>query len=161
MNKVILIGNLTRDPEIRYSQSAEPVAICKFALAVNRRFKREGEPDADFINCVALGKTGEFIEKYFTKGKKIGVTGRLSIRPYEDKNGQKNSWTEVIVEEAEFVESKGTGGGATGSAPSDDYYADIAAHQNKSSSKASYSEAAASEDFSAIDESLDDEELPF
>ena len=163
MNKVILIGNLTRDPEVRYSQSAEPVAICKFSIACNKRFKREGESDADFINCVALGKTGEFVEKYFTKGKKIGIVGRLSVRPYEDQSGQKRTWTEVVADEVEFVDSK-TGSGGGGGAPpeSDDYYADMAAHQSKGRSNAQAAAvAAANEGFSAIDESLDDEELPF
>lgn len=164
MNKVILVGNLTRDPETRYSQSADPVAICRFSLAVNKRIKREGEPDADFINCVALGKTGEFVDKYFRKGKKIAIVGRLSVRPYEDQGGQKRSWTEVVVEEAHFTESKSSSeGGNRGPSPdSDEYYTDIAVSQDRSFSKSSSDEAATGRGgFSAIDESLDDEELPF
>ncbi len=106
MNKVLLVGRFTRDPETRYSQSAEPLAIARFSLAVNRRFRREGEPDADFINCVAFGKTGEFIQKYFVKGMSIGVSGRLQVRNWEDSQGQRRVSTDVIVEEAEFVERK-------------------------------------------------------
>ncbi len=106
MNKVMLVGRLTRDPETRYSQSAEPLAICRIGLAVNRRFKRDGEADADFINCVAFGKTGEFIQRYFVKGMGIGVTGRLQVRNWEDSQGQKRVTAEVIIEEAEFVERK-------------------------------------------------------
>ncbi len=106
MNKVLLVGRFVRDPETRYSQSAEPLAICRFSIAVNRRFKRDGEADADFINCVAFGKTGEFIQKYFVKGMQIGVSGRLQIRNWEDSQGQRRTSAEVIIEEAEFVERK-------------------------------------------------------
>ena len=88
MNKVILMGRLTRDPEIRYSQSAEPLAITRYSLAVNRQFKRDGEPDADFINVVAFGKRGEFASKYFKKGQMVAVVGQLRINSYEDQNGQ-------------------------------------------------------------------------
>lgn len=108
MNKVLLVGRFTRDPETRYSQAAEPLAIARFSLAVSRRFRRDGEPDADFINCVAFGKTGEFIQKYFVKGMSIGVSGRLQVRNWEDSQGQRRTSTEVIVEEAEFVERKST-----------------------------------------------------
>lgn len=106
MNKVLIAGRLTRDPEIRYSQSANPVAVVRFGVAVNRRFKREGEPDADFINCVAFGKSGEFISKYFKKGMMIGITGTLRVNSWTDNNSQKRITTEVFVEEAEFLESK-------------------------------------------------------
>ncbi|MCD8089783.1 MAG: single-stranded DNA-binding protein [Clostridiales bacterium] len=106
MNKILLVGRFTRDPETRYSQSAEPLAIARFSIAVNRRFKRDGEADADFINCVAFGKTGEFIQRYFVKGMSIGITGRLQVRNWEDSQGQRRTTTEVVVEEAEFVERK-------------------------------------------------------
>lgn len=106
MNKVILMGRLTRDPEVRYSQAAEPVAVARYGLAVNKRFKRQGEADADFINCVAFGKTGEFAEKYFKKGQMVAVTGRLQVSNWEDKEGQKRTTTEVVVEEQFFAESK-------------------------------------------------------
>ncbi|MDR1914810.1 MAG: single-stranded DNA-binding protein, partial [Clostridiales bacterium] len=107
MNKVILIGRLTKDPEIRYSQAAEPMAIARYTLAVNRRFKREGEADADFINCVSFGKQAEFTERFFKKGMQIAITGRLSIRTYDDPNSGQRKWmTEVNVDEQEFTESK-------------------------------------------------------
>lgn len=106
MNKVILQGRLTKDPEVRYTQSNEPLAIVRFGIAVNRRFKREGEAEADFINCVAFGKTGEFTSKYFKKGQQILISGRLSVNPYTDKDGNKRISTEVVVEEQHFCGSK-------------------------------------------------------
>lgn len=106
MNKVILMGRLTKDPEMRYSQGAEPVAIARYTLAVNRSFKREGEPDADFINVVAFGKRGEFAEKYFQKGQMVAVVGRLQVSTYDDKEGVKRWSTDVIVDEQHFAESK-------------------------------------------------------
>lgn len=110
MNKVIIIGRFTRDPEIKYSTGENATATARFSLAVNRRFKnKEGNYDADFINCVAFGKTAEFIEKYFTKGMAIGVTGRIQTGSYINNEGQKVYKTEVVVEETEFVESKNKG----------------------------------------------------
>lgn len=106
MNKVILMGRLTRDPEVKYTAGETPVCVAKFTLAVNRRFKKEGQPEADFINCVALGKTGEFIERYFKKGSQPIVSGRLQISEYTDKAGQRQWWTEVLCEEAGFTETK-------------------------------------------------------
>lgn len=106
MNKVILMGRLTRDPEVRYSQGAEPKAIARYSLAVNRRFKRQEEQDADFIPCVAFGKQGEFAEKYFRKGQMISVVGRLQVRNWDDNNGNKRTTTEVVVEEQYFAEKK-------------------------------------------------------
>ncbi|NDL66686.1 single-stranded DNA-binding protein [Anaerotalea alkaliphila] len=106
MNKVILMGRLTRDPEVRYSQGATPLAIARYGLAVNRRFKRDGEPDADFLNIVAFGKAGEFAEKYFKKGQQVLVVGRLQTGSYTDNEGNKKYTTEIIVEEQEFAESK-------------------------------------------------------
>jgi len=163
MNKVILIGRLTRDPETRYSQSAEPVAIARFSLAVNRRFKRDGEPDADFINCVAFGRTGEFIEKYFKKGMQIAVTGRLNVRSYEDQTGQRRWSTDVVIDEAEFTESRA----AFESRPSQQNSAQ-ASHDDSMAERytppiASEMSAAPStpEGFAAITESIDDDDLPF
>ena len=139
MNKVILMGRLTRSPEVRYSQSSEPVAVARYTLAVNRRFKRKDEPEADFIPCVALGKSGEFAEKYFRKGQLVGVIGRLQVRSWEDKEGKKHWTTEVIVEEQYFAESKKNSNAAApkegGQAPADGFY--------------------------PIDESVEDEDLPF
>lgn len=111
MNKVELVGRLTRDPEVRYTQGENASAIARFSVAVNRRFKNnEGNYDADFINCVAFGKSAEFIEKYFRKGMAIGITGRIQTGNYTNKDGVKVYTTDVVVEEAEFVESKNSGG---------------------------------------------------
>lgn len=106
MNKVILMGRLTRDPDIRYTEGDNSLAIARYSLAVDRRFKREGEATADFINCVAFGKSAEFAEKYLTKGIKIAITGRIQTGSYTNKEGQKVYTTEVVVEEQEFAESK-------------------------------------------------------
>lgn len=111
MNKVELVGRLTRDPEVRYTQGENASAIARFSVAVNRRFKNnEGNYDADFINCVAFGKSAEFIEKYFKKGMAIGISGRIQTGNYTNKDGVKVYTTDVVVEEAEFVESKNSGG---------------------------------------------------
>ena len=106
MNKVELIGRLTRDPEVRYSQAAEPLAIARYTLAVDRRIKKEGEQNADFIPCVAFGKNGQFAEKYFHKGMKIAIIGRIQTGNYTNQKGDKVYTTDVIVEEQEFAESK-------------------------------------------------------
>lgn len=111
MNKVILMGRLTRDPEVRYSQGENSLAIARYTLAVDRRFKRAGEQEADFITCVAFGKSAEFAEKYLKQGTKIAVTGRIQTGSYTNKEGQKVYTTEVIVEDHEFAESKSSGGG--------------------------------------------------
>ena len=111
MNKVIMMGRLTRDPEVRYSQGAgEQLAIGRFSIAVDRRFARRGagqeEASADFFNCTAFGKQGEFVEKYLKKGTKVVVVGRLQNDNYTDKNGNKQYSVQIIVEEVEFAESK-------------------------------------------------------
>ena len=105
MNKVILMGRLTRDPEVRYSQGEKPLAVARYTLAVNRNVKRGAEQTADFINCVAFGGSGEFAEKYFHKGIKIAVTGRIQTGSYTNKDGQRVYTTDVIVEEQEFAEA--------------------------------------------------------
>ena len=105
MNKVCLMGRLVRDPEVRYTQGNN-TAVCNFSLAVNRRFKSEGQPDADFINITAWGKTAEFCGKYFTKGQQVGIIGRIQTRNYDDKEGKKVYVTEVIAEETYFADSK-------------------------------------------------------
>lgn len=110
MNKVLLIGRLTRDPEIKISQSG--TAIARYTLAVDRRFKQDGGQDADFLPCVAFGKMADFAEKYFHKGLKIAVTGRLETGSYTKENGDTVYTTTVIVEEQEFVESKSSGQGS-------------------------------------------------
>ena len=107
MNKVILMGRLTRDPEVRYSQGGEnPLAIARYTLAVDRRFKRDGEQTADFISCVSFGKTAEFAEKYFRQGMRITISGRIQTGSYTNRDGVKVYTTEVVVEEQEFAESK-------------------------------------------------------
>ncbi|MDO4301985.1 MAG: single-stranded DNA-binding protein [Clostridia bacterium] len=109
MNKSILLGRLARDPEIRYTQSDEPLAVCRFTVAVDRPYSRnrqEGELTADFINCVCFGKRGESIGQYFRKGNRIAVQGRLQVNNYTDKQGNKRYSTDVIVEDFEFVETK-------------------------------------------------------
>jgi len=123
MNKIILMGRLTRDPEVRYSQGANQTAVARFSLAVDRRFKREGDPDADFFNCTSFGKQAEFVEKYLRQGTKVVVTGRVQNDNYTNKEGQKVYSVQIIVEEIEFAESKNasSGGGAAyqaGSRPS-------------------------------------------
>ena len=106
MNKVILIGRVVRDAEIRYSQGANTTCVARYTLAVDRKFKQEGQPTADFINCIAFGKLGEFAEKYLHKGVKIAVTGRIQTGSYKNKDGNTVYTTDVVVEEQEFCESK-------------------------------------------------------
>ncbi len=116
MNKVILMGRLTRDPEVRYSQNEQATAVARYTLAVDRRFKKEGEEQtADFINCVAFGRAGEFAERYFHKGIKIAVTGRIQTGSYTNKDGQKVYTTDIVVEDQEFAESKNASGGGENS----------------------------------------------
>ena len=121
MNKVILMGRLTRDPEMRYSNAAEPLAIVRYTLAVDRRVSRDrrdaGEQTADFINCTAFGRAAEFVERYFRKGQMVSVVGRMQVRSYDDNTGQRRWVTEVITDEHFFAESRasfesrGQGGG--------------------------------------------------
>ena len=106
MNKVILLGRLTRDIEVRYSTGERPTAIARYTLAVQRRFNREGEQDADFVSCVAFGKAAEFAEKYFRQGTKIVIAGRIQTGSYINRDGRKMHTTDVVVEEQEFAESK-------------------------------------------------------
>ena len=106
MNKIILIGRLTRDPEVRYSQGDSSTAVARYTLAVDRRFKRDNEPSADFIPCVVFGKSAEFADKYLRQGTKIVVVGRIQTGSYTNKDGQKVYTTDVVVEEHEFAESK-------------------------------------------------------
>ena len=107
MNKVVLMGRLTRDPEVRYTQGDNPMAIARYTMAVDRRFKREGEATADFISCVAFGKLAEFAEKYFRQGLKVIVSGRIQTGSYTNKEGRKVYTTDVVIEELDFAESKG------------------------------------------------------
>ncbi len=116
MNKVILMGRLTRDPDVRYSQGENSMAIARYTLAVDRRFNRGGEENnTDFINIVAFGKAGEFAEKYLHKGTKVLVTGRIQTGSYTNKDGQKVYTTDVVAEDQEFAESKNASSGEGGS----------------------------------------------
>lgn len=124
MNKVILMGRLTRDPEVRYTQGENPMAIARYSLAVNRMTKQqEGQPSADFPNILAFGKMAEFAEKYLHKGTKIALIGRLQTGSYTNKDGVKVYTTEVVVESQEFAESKNTQG-ESGNAPHESQAAD-------------------------------------
>ena len=138
MNKVILMGRLVRDPEVRYTQAENPMAVSRYTLAIDRRGikKKEGDqkPETDFINCIAFGKSGEFAEKYFRQGMRVLVSGRIQTDSYVNKDGNKVYTTDVIVEEQEFADSKNQNaenGGAgnnqqgTGSAASGDGFMNI------------------------------------
>ncbi len=123
MNKVILMGRLTRDPEIRYSQGEKSTAVARYTLAVDRSYRRDGENNADFIGCVAFGRSAEFAEKYFRQGTKIAIVGRIQTGSYVNRDGVKVYTTDVVVDEQEFAESKaasqnsGFGGGNYQAAP--------------------------------------------
>ena len=111
---------MTKDPEIRYSQGANTTCVARYTLAVDRKFKQEGQPNADFINCIAFGKLGEFAEKYMHKGVKIAVVGRIQTGSYTNKDGQKVYTTDVVVEEQEFCESKSQSSSQQQPTPSND-----------------------------------------
>lgn len=111
MNKVILCGRLTKDPDVRYSTGTTQMCVAKYTIAADRKFKKEGEASADFINCVSFGKIAEFAEKYFRKGTKIIVSGRIQTGSYTNKDGNKVYATDVIIEEQEFAESKNQNNG--------------------------------------------------
>ena len=120
MNKVILMGRLTRDPEVRYSTGDNQMAIARYSLAVDRRGRRDNDGQtADFINCVAFGRAAEFAEKYFHKGIKIAVTGRIQTGSYTNKDGQKVYTTDVVIEDQEFAESKNASSENAGFVPAD------------------------------------------
>jgi len=107
MNRVILMGRLTKDPEIRYLNAQNPMAITRYTLAVNRKFAKQGEQQADFINCTVFGKSAEFAEKYFKKGQLVAVEGRMQIQGYTDLNTKEKKWyTEVLIEQQHFAEAK-------------------------------------------------------
>lgn len=139
MNKVILMGRLTRDPEVKYAQGNNSMAIASYTLAVDRKFKKDGEQTADFINCKAFGKTAEFVEKYVKQGTKLLIEGRIQTGSYTNKDGQKVYTTDVMVEAQEFAESKSSGGSNTRPAPSE----------------------AVGDGFINIPDGIDDDSLPF
>lgn len=140
MNKAILMGRLTRDPEVRYTNGDNPMCIARYTLAVDRRFKREGQDSADFIPCVAFGKGGEFVEKYCKKGTKLAVTGRIQTGSYTNRDGQKVYTTEVVVEEQEFAESKAS---------------------QQTTQKPAQTREESMDGFMNIPDGMDEEELPF
>ena len=143
MNKVILMGRLTRDPELRYTSGENSMAIARYTLAVDRTIKKQAEQSADFIQCVAFSKAAEFAEKYFMQGMRVLVSGRIQTGNYTNKEGQKVYTTEVIVDTQEFADSKGAG---------DSSY--------KSSTRSSTSSVSA-DGFMNIPDGVDDEGLPF
>ena len=147
MNKVVLVGRLTRDPEVRYSQGNNATAVARYTVAVDRRFKRDGEPTADFIPCVSFGRTAEFAEKYFRQGLKVIVTGRIQTGSYQDKDGKTVYTTEVVVENQEFAESKAA--------------SDNAGFQAQQPAAASAPTAPAGDGFMNIPDNVDDSGLPF
>ncbi|MDY5021375.1 MAG: single-stranded DNA-binding protein [Blautia sp.] len=151
MNKVILMGRLTRDPEVRYSAGENALAIARYTLAVDRRFRREGEATADFISCVVFGRGAEFAEKYFRQGLRIVVCGRIQTGSYTNREGQKVYTTEVVVEEQEFAESK---------AASDSYAASHPQRTAPAPSMPSPGAAPSADGFMNIPDGID-EELPF
>lgn len=122
MNAAVLMGRLTKDPDVRYTQGPEQKAVARFTLAVDRRIRSENGPSADFISCVAFGKAAEFIEKYFRKGMKMGVTGRIQTGSYTNREGQKVYTTDVVCNEVEFVEKKADGDGSTPAAGTEPQY---------------------------------------
>jgi len=139
------MGRLGKDPEIRYTQGNEPMCIARYNLAVRRKFKRDGEPEADFIPCVAFGKAGEFAEKYLSKGSMIAISGRIQVRRWEDQHGQKRWATEVVIEEQDFAESKAS-----------------ANARNQCNSNAEQENTHAQNGFSTIVEDIDENsDLPF
>ena len=145
MNKVVLMGRLTKDPDVRYTQDAQPMCIARYTLAVDRRGKKDGQQTADFISCVAFGKAGEFTEKYLHKGMKICVAGQIQTGSYTRQDGQKVCTTDVVVEGQEFCEGRS---------------ANDVAHNYSTPSPQSSGTSAALDGFMNIPEGID-EELPF
>lgn len=160
MNRAILMGRLTRDPEVRYSQAAEPMAIVRFSVAVNRRFRREGQPEADFINCTAFGKTGEFIDKYFKKGAMIAIEGTIQTGSYE-KEGRTIYTTDVIVDQAHFTGSRAESGNTGGGWGATDQYSAPAPSTSYGGSAPQAGGASQGGGFTPIAEDVDDDDLPF
>lgn len=155
MNKVILMGRLTRDPEVRYSQGANQTAVARFSVAVDRRFKRDGEPDADFFNCTCFGKQAEFVERYLRKGVKVVLSGRIQNDNYTNKDGQMVYSVRVMVDEIEFAESKNASGGNDGGYGNGGY--NQGGYQGGSNAAAP---SGAGDGFMNIPDGID-EELPF
>lgn len=144
MNNVSLVGRLVHDPEVRYGQN-ESVSVAKFSLAVERKWKRDGEPTVDFLNCTVFGKSAEFTEKYFRKGMRVAITGRIQTGSYKDKDGHTVYTTEIIVESQEIAQSKSESN-------------ESSTHSNVESGKSPY--GSSGDDFMSIPDGVEDE-LPF
>lgn len=155
MNKVILMGRLTRDPDIRYSAGENSTAVARYTLAVDRRFKRDGEPTADFIGCVAFGRSAEFAEKYFRQGLRIVITGRIQTGSYTNREGVKVYTTDVVVEEQEFAESKNASSENSGSIGGGGFGGNFGGAPSPSAPS-----SASADGFMNIPDGID-EELPF
>ena len=161
MNKVILMGRLTRDPEVRYTSGDQPMAIARYTLAVDRRQSRNNNGDeqtADFINCVAFGRTGEFAEKYLHKGTKIAVTGRIQTGSYTNKDGVKVYTTEVVIEDHEFCESRNAAGEGNNYGGNGGNYGSN--NNNNGGNRGQAAPSGAGDGFMNIPDGID-EELPF
>lgn len=142
MNSVVLIGRLVRDVDVRYTSGDSAMCIARYTLAVDRRYKKDAQQTADFIPCVAMGRNGEFAEKYFHKGMKVATSGHIQTGSYTNRDGQKVYTTDVIIDSQEFVESKG-------------------ASQQNQSQPAQTQSAPQNDDFMSVPDGLDNEELPF
>lgn len=155
MNKAILMGRLTRNPDIRYTQGEKPMCIARYTLTVDRRFKRDGEQEADFISCVAFGRQAEFAEKYLQKGTKIVISGRIQTGSYTNREGARIYTTDIVVEEQDFAESKAS---AAGSEPESKTAAAESAPKQKEETAAN--QPPLQDGFMTIPEGIEDE-LPF
>ncbi|MCI6858246.1 MAG: single-stranded DNA-binding protein [Eubacterium sp.] len=159
MNKVILMGRLTRNPDVRYSQGEKSTCVARYTLAVNRRFRREGDQDADFINCVAFGRQGEFAEKYLKQGTKIVISGRIQTGSYTNRDGVKVYTTDVVVEEQDFAESKAASANYNGSYQGNGFKGSVSEPQETQTNRPVPGDAV-SDGFMTIPEGIE-EELPF
>lgn len=160
MNKVILMGRLTRDPDVRYSAGENATAVARYTLAVDRRFKRDAEATADFISCVAFGRSAEFAEKYFRQGIRIVVTGRIQTGSYTNREGQKVYTTDVVVEDQEFAESKSASAEHSASYAANSSYGAGQSYGAPSPAPAPAPAPASADGFMNIPDGID-EELPF
>ena len=169
MNKIILMGRLTHDPETRYTQSAEPMAVCRYSLAVQRSYRKEGQPDTDFLRCVAFGRTGEFAEKYFKKGMMVAIEGSLRNNNWTDKEGVKRYDLDIVVEQQYFAESRASFESRRGASqqPIQDHNIPPSAYGGQSRAHAeppppaAYNQQSSQPAYTPITEDIDDDDLPF
>ena len=164
MNKVVLMGRLTRNPDVRYSQGERATCVARYTLAVNRRFKRDGEPDADFINCAAFGRQGEFAEKYLKQGTKVVISGRIQTGSYTNREGARVYTTDIVVEEQDFAESKASAANYNGGYSANSGFQNAPAAEPQAPARPDPAFAnggqAAGDGFMTIPEGIE-EELPF